>query len=100
MSDVLPAQTSAPVILVIGTDLACGKSVFACGVAGALREHGFSTRVVKPLILTSRKFAEAELSFLGTVGQTPIDYPIGFLDRPYSLRETNWLNTISRSKSA
>lgn len=81
-------------LLVAGTEPGCGKSVFACGIAGALRQDNFETRVVKPLTMSSQKDSKAEYAFLGSVGQTPINYPVTYLDRPIPMRETNWHNAI------
>ena len=82
------------VVLIVGSEFGCGKTVFMCGVAGALREQGFRTRVFKPLIIGGRKQSEGEVSFLATVGQTPVNYPVTFLEGPLSIKETNWQNSV------
>jgi len=87
------------VVLVVGSEFGCGKTVFMCGVAGALRELGFRTRVFKPLIIGGRKQSEDEVSFLATVGQTPVNYPVTFLEGPLSIKETNWQNSVLMTRS-
>lgn len=92
------AQT--PGLIIIGTEQGCGKTLVTAGIAAAVRELGYSTRALKPLVLGSRKRSESELSFISSVAQTPINYPILFLDRPISIHQTNWHKTILLSRAA
>jgi dethiobiotin synthetase len=93
----LPSDKACLALLVIGTEFGCGKTVLMCSIAGALREIGFAVRVRKPLILCSRKAAEAELAFLASIGQSPVDYQVRCAEGPISHKETNWHNVVTTS---
>lgn len=86
--------TQGRVALIVGSEFGCGKTVFMCGLAGALREEGFSTRVVRPLVLKTNKNVESESAFLSTVGQTPLHSPITLPEGLLSSGESNWQDTV------
>lgn len=81
-------------VLVIGTEEGCGKTVFMCGLAGALREQGFRTKALKPIVLGSKRASEPELGFITAVTQSRADYPILFIEKPTNILNTNIHNVI------
>ncbi|HEY9730666.1 MAG TPA: AAA family ATPase [Drouetiella sp.] len=86
-------------LAVVGTESGCGKTVLMAGVAGALREQGFKTCAVKPIALGQpSRSAEAELSFISNVSQTPLEYQQVFLTGSKVMRETAFQNALSRHR--
>jgi dethiobiotin synthetase len=85
-------------LAVVGTESGCGKTVLMAGVAGALREQGFKTCALKPIAIDESRSAEAELSFISSVSQTPPGYQQVFLTSSKSLREAAFHNAISQHR--
>jgi dethiobiotin synthetase len=99
MTNAPHSSGDVPGLVIVGSEPDCGKTVLMCGIAGALREQGFETQVMKPLILSSRKRAESELAFMAAVGQKPINLPISFIEGPASLDESSWHQAINYSRN-
>ncbi len=87
-------------LAIIGTESGSGKTVLMSGLAGALREQGFTTRAMKPIILGSIRAAEPELSFISAVTHTPLGYPQIIIDKSVNLRDTNWHNTMNQGRTS
>lgn len=85
-------------LAIVGTGAGCGKTVVLAGVAGALREQGFKTRAVKPIVLSQNPASESELSFISTVSHTPRGYHQIFLENLSSMRESAFLNAINQNR--
>lgn len=85
-------------LAVVGTGAACGKTVLLSGMAGALREQGFRTRAIKPIVLGQNRTSESELSFISSVSQTPPGYHQIFLETSGSMREAAFHKAISQNR--
>jgi dethiobiotin synthetase len=90
-----PTNKNGAGVVIVGTQAGCGKTVLACGLAGALREQGFNPRVLKPVFIGTRKAAEQEISFISTAGKSPPSYPMIFLERPANATDSNWQNAVA-----
>lgn len=86
-------------VLIMGTGSGCGKTVFMSGLAALLREQGFLTRAVKPIVLGVKQQAESELSFISTVTHTPLTYSTTIVDRRMNLNQSNWHYAVASSRS-
>ena len=81
-------------LLIAGCQPGCGKTVVVTGLAGTLREEGFQVRAVKPVCLGARQSMEPELAFLSSISQTPLTYPVRYVETPESLNAFLWNETI------
>ncbi|HEY9677377.1 MAG TPA: AAA family ATPase [Drouetiella sp.] len=86
-------------LAIVGSEAGCGKTTFMAGMAGALREQGFKTRAIKPIVLGESRTAEPELSFISLVSHTPRGYPQIIIDKLHNLNETAWHNAINQSRT-
>lgn len=91
-------KKSTDCLAIVGTETCCGKTVLLSGMAGALREQGFKTRAMKPIILGPSRAAEAELSFISSVSHTPLGYQQIFTEKSKGLRDTSWHNAINQNR--
>lgn len=92
-------KKSADCLAIVGTETGCGKTVLLSGLAGALREQGFTTQAIKPIILGASRAAEAELSFISSVSHTPLGYQQIFVEKSAGMRDTNWHNVINQKRA-
>ena len=81
-------------LLVVGCDHACGKTVLMTGLAGVLDEQGAPVRAIKPISLGGGLASKAELSFISSVSNTPLDYPRLALEFPPTIKEELWSKAI------
>lgn len=91
-------STTATGLLVIGTEHNCGKTVLITGLAAALKNQGFSVQAIKPVFMGAKKKADAELSFMSSIAQTPANYPHQHLDKPGRLNSPSWQQAILLSR--
>jgi dethiobiotin synthetase len=87
-------------LAIVGTEAGCGKTVLISGMAGALREQGFKTRAMKPIVLGPKSNAEPELNFISSVSHTPRGYQQIFVEKSTLLRDTSWHNAISQNRDS
>lgn len=85
-------------LAIVGTEAGCGKTVLLSGIAAALREQGFATRAIKPIVLNANRATEAELSFISSVSHTPLGYQQVFVDSARELQETAIHNAINQNR--
>jgi len=69
LSRELKIDSSAGGVVIVGTDFQCGKTVLMAGLAGLLREEGFTARAVKPVLTGKRPDWEAEQAFINAVAR-------------------------------
>lgn len=90
-------------VIILGTEAGCGKTVFATGVAAALREEGFPTRAIKPFLFSATadggETAGNELSFMSSIARTPLNYPTFLIDKRGSIPPTNWQHFVTMCAS-
>ncbi len=85
-------------LAIVGTETGCGKTILLSGMAGALREQGFKTRAMKPIVLGSNRGSEPELSFISSVSHTPLGYHQVFVDSTNNMSDTAMHNAINQNR--
>ncbi len=85
-------------LAIVGTESGCGKTVLLAGIAAALREQGFKTRGVKPIIVGPGRLAEAELSFISSTAQTPSGYKQIVVEASADIREADLYRAINENR--
>ncbi|MCP6756421.1 hypothetical protein NL533_32840, partial [Klebsiella pneumoniae] len=84
----MKTQRKTDGLVILGTESGCGKTVFMAGLAATLREQGFDTRAMKPLVLGAKQVAQAELSFISSIAHTPMGYHQIFIEKPRASHDT------------
>ncbi len=82
-------------LTILGTDLSCGKTVFATGLAAMLKRQ-IAVRAVKPIC---GKSGQSELSFISTITCTPIDYAPSMVGSPARLYDSQWQDAIASTRA-
>lgn len=88
----------ADCLAIVGTEAGCGKTILLSGMAGALREQGFKTRAMKPIVLGPARGSEQELSFISSVSHTPLGYHQVFVDTAKNMHDTALHNAINQNR--
>lgn len=91
-------KDAADGLIVLGTESGCGKTVFMSGLAAALREEGFATQAIKPIVLGTKQSAQSELSFISSVTHTPMGYHQVFIETAHAPHDSAWLSAISQGR--
>lgn len=75
------------VLLIIGCEPSCGKTVLMTGLAAVLGDQGIAIRAVKPLGIGSHSTDSSEMRFIRAIAGTEVDYSIRALEFPPSLSD-------------
>jgi dethiobiotin synthetase len=94
LSRELKVGATAGGVAILGTDFQCGKTVLMSGLAGLLREEGFTARAVKPVLTGRRPDWEAEQSFINAVARTKPEAPGAILPLDGALNKAQWQQAV------
>lgn len=89
-----------PVLAIIGTDFACGKTVLMTGLAGMLRSSGFSVRAIKPLVVGRPEERDAEQAFISSITHTLPALPPVVLDLSEGISSNGWQKVVAAASSS
>lgn len=79
-------RIAPPGLTIVGTSIACGKTVLMTGLARTLLDEGMQVKAIKPICIGDSTNSSGELAFISTISHTPLDYKVQYISQPGGLK--------------